>query len=138
MNYEQPVRVDGKRMTDKSPTFLPADAKVRMLRDQILVRPLEAIESDTILAQWHGAPVRGVVVAVGPGAYLNIHKRGKVDGKDYHTVKQSKHFTPTEVKPGDVVELGGLEIAGYLFQSVVIGAVTHIIAREQDVAGVRA
>ena len=129
----QPIQT-GKRITDKSPTFLPEDVHLRMTRDHILVRPTEAIESQHIIAQWDGAPTRGVVVSVGPGCYPNIHKRGKTDGKDYHTIRQSKHFRPTEVKPGDTVELGGREIGGYLFQQVMIGAVPHIVCREQDVA----
>lgn len=129
----EPIKT-GKRITDKSPTFLPEDVQLRMTRDHILVRSTEAIESQHIIAHWDGAPTRGVVVSVGPGTYLNVHRRGKKDGKDYHTVKQSTRFTPTEVKPGDVVELGGREIGGYLFQQVMIGAVPHIVCREQDVA----
>lgn len=42
-----------------------------------------------------------------------------------------------QVKPGDVVELGGLNVfdgLGYNFPQVVIGTELFIIAQEQDVA----
>jgi hypothetical protein len=41
------------------------------------------------------------------------------------------------VKRGDIVELGGLEIGGYLFATVRWGAKEVVIAREADVAIVR-
>jgi hypothetical protein len=133
MNYEQPVRVDGKRIVDTHPTTVSGVDNIRMLRDQILVRPTDAYESEHIIGIWNGAPTRGVIVKVGPGCYPNIHTRGKRDGKDYRTIKQSKHFRPTEVKPGQMVELGGREIGGYLFTQLLVDNVLHIICREQDV-----
>lgn len=45
-------------------------------------------------------------------------------------------FIRTEVKPGDIVELGGLNVydgQGYNFPEVVIGTETFLIAQEQDV-----
>ena len=40
---------------------------------------------------------------------------------------------PTEVKPGDVVELGGLEIDGYKFKTVDIDNLQHVLCQEADV-----
>jgi hypothetical protein len=131
--YSAPVRQDGKRITDKHPTFIGGDEVLRMTRDHILVKPLPSVESPIIDCQWDGAPTRGTVIAVGPGCYPNIHNRYKKDGKDVREVKQSKHFRKTEVKAGDVVELGGREIGGYLFTQVMVNNELHIIAREQDV-----
>ena len=91
---------------------IPPGTKLRPLRDQIVVR-VEALKlSDTILADWGGKPVQGTVVAVGPGHYPKIHHRGHRDGKDFHEVTESKHFRPTELKPGDKVQFGGMEIGG--------------------------
>jgi hypothetical protein len=41
---------------------------------------------------------------------------------------------PTEVKPGDLVEVGGLELNGYQFPQVTIGSELHVVCQEQDVA----
>jgi len=131
--YSQPIRDTGKRITDTHPTTLAKGVELRMLRDQILVRPMAAYESQHILGIWDGAPTRGVVIAVGPGCYPNIHIRGKRDGKDYRTIKQSTQFRPTELTPGMIVELGGREIGGYLFLQLLIDNVLHLICREADV-----
>jgi hypothetical protein len=132
-DYSKPVRDDGKRLTDTHPTTLRSTDEIRMLRDQILVRPIDAIESQHIIAAWNGAPTRGVIVAVGPGVNPNIHTRGTRDGREYRTIRESKQFRPTEVKPGQVVELGGREIGGYLFMQILIDNVLHLICREADV-----
>jgi len=132
-DYSKPQRADGKRLVDKHPTALGKDENIRMLRDQILVRPIDAYESEHIVAVWTGAPTRGVIIAVGPGVNPNIHTRGKRDGRDYRTIRESSHFRPTEVTPGMVVELGGREIGGYLFTQLLIDNVLHIICREADV-----
>lgn len=90
--------------------------------------------SDKLAAPWLGEPVKGVIVAAGPGCYPNIHEKGMRDGKPYRTVRQSKHFRATEVKPGDVVHLGGMEIGGYLFPHVWFGGAWCVLCREADVA----
>ncbi|CAB4121076.1 GroES chaperonin family [uncultured Caudovirales phage] len=112
---------------------IPAGSRLRPLRDQIVVRPLEIKLSETIIADWSGKPSRGEVIAVGPGHYPNIHERGERHGQPYHTVRQSKHFSPTQLKPGDIVQLGGMGIGGYLFQQIGIDGVDHVICREADV-----
>ena len=71
---------------------------------------------------------------MGAGKYAIIHERGTRDGKPYHTIRQSKYFTPTELKVGDIVELGGLQFDGYLFEQVGIDGVPHVICQEADVA----
>lgn len=92
--------------------------------------------SQTILASFSGEAVRGEVVAAGPGRYPNIHRRGKKDGKEWRTVSPSKHFRPTEVKIGDIVQLGGMELGGYLFPHIQINGIDHILCSEQDVAAI--
>jgi len=92
--------------------------------------------SATLEIEWRGEGLRGQVVAVGPGTYPNVHSRFHKDGKEVRTVRKLKAFRPTEVKVGDIVELGGAEIGGYLWQHVYIDGKDHIVCREQDVCGI--
>lgn len=112
--------------------FVPKGS-LRPLRDQIVLKPLEWTPSDIIQVVREGRPLRGKVVAVGPGDH---HKKYSKDRKSF---VYSKIFTPTEVKPGDTVELGGLNIydgRGYMFKEVVIGREMHLICSEKNVCGV--
>ena len=122
-------------------TDFVASQTIKPLRDVLYVKPLKIHFSDTLEVDWRGKAVRGRVVAVGRGRYPNIHRRGTrpdKDGKpkDWRTVHESKHFRPTEVKVGDVVELGGLENQGYAFATVMIDGVECVECTEQDVCAV--
>lgn len=128
------MSASGVRLSDRSINFVPQGRRIRPLRDQIIVKPLPLALSDTINANWDGEVVRGTVVAAGPGCYPRIHQRGFKNGQPYRTVRQSLHFRATEVKIGDVVELGGLEIGGYLFPKVWFDGDWCVICSEQDVA----
>jgi hypothetical protein len=94
--------------------------------------------SKTIIAIRHGRPVRGRVIAVGPGHNPIKYKpnaQGKRAQMDY-----SKHFRRTEVKPGDIVELGGLnqyDGKGYQFTEIIYNGEHHVICSERDVCIVR-
>lgn len=117
---------------------------LRMMGDRILLKPLdwegESVhgEGSRLHIVRHGRPLRGVVVAVGRGHHPIKYKpnaMGKKAKMDY-----SRHFRPTEVKPGDVVEIGGLnqyDGAGYQFTEVMVNAELHIVCSERDVAIVR-
>lgn len=108
-------------------------ASVRLLGDRILLKPLAWEPSKLIEVVRHGRPLRGLVMAIGPGIHP-ICKR--VKHGDKQRVEYSKRFRPTEVKPGDVVELGGLNIfdgKGYDFPEVVVGNETMLICTERDV-----
>ncbi len=111
---------------------------LRMLGDRILLKPLDWEASKVITAIRQGRPVRGEVVAVGPGIHP-VSKRTKLnDGRQ--RIDFSKRFQRTEVKVGDVVELGGLNIfdgRGYDFPEVIVNGIKHLIITERDVAGVR-
>jgi co-chaperonin GroES (HSP10) len=131
--------VSGVRLSDRGLNFIAPELDIRPLRDQIIVKPLPLKWSDTVDAEYSGEVTRGTVIAVGPGCYPNIHERGTKPGKDgrpvpYHTITPSRVFRPTEVRVGDIVELGGLEIGGYLFPKVWADGAWCIICREQDVA----
>lgn len=107
---------------------------LRMVRDKLLVRPLDWDASSVIVALRSGRPVRGIVVSAGPGTYPNKYSR------DRSKCWPSKVFVKTQVQPGDTVELGGLNAydgRGYIWSEVIVGGIKHIICSEQDVAGIR-
>jgi co-chaperonin GroES (HSP10) len=121
-----------------SADILPAGTKLRLLRDRLLLRPLDWVPSSLIQVVRHGRPLRGVVEAVGPGRLYRRYKPHPNDSRK-RTYVETKHFIPTQVMVGDVVELGGLNAydgAGYNFPQVTIGTETFIIVQEQDVAGI--
>ena len=119
------VRV-GERRT---PDLISERETIRPLRDYIILKPLEWKPSKVIeIAGDTRKPLRGIVMAVGPGCYPKRYN------KDRSKTWDSKAFRKCEVKEGDTVELGGLEIRGYDFPSVLIGTEMHLICREEDVA----
>jgi hypothetical protein len=122
----------GVRLRDKSLNFV--EGAIRPLKDWCVIKPLPLPFSDTIETDWSGETIRGTVVAVGPGKHCNIHTRGQRDGKPFRTVRQSTHFRPTDVKVGAVVQLGGLELGGYLWNHLQIDGQDHIICMEADIA----
>jgi len=117
------------------PAIFPEGTRLRLLRDRLLVRPLDWIPSRIIAVIRHGRPLRGVVHTVGPGRYYRRYKPHPTDTRKRLAV-DGKTYIPTEVKPGDIVELGGLNVydgQGYNFPQVIIGTETFIICQEQDV-----
>jgi hypothetical protein len=111
---------------------------LRMMGDRILVKPLDWKPSEILEVVRYGRPLRGVIVLVGAGHNPIKYKpnaQGKRAQMDY-----SKRFRPTEVKVGDVVELGGLnqyDGKGYQFVEVIYNGVMHIVCTERDVCIVR-
>lgn len=107
---------------------------IRMMGDRILLKPLAWEPSKILEVVRFGRPLRGTVVAVGRGhnpIKYKTNAQGKRAQMDY-----SKHFRPTEVKPGDVVELGGLnqyDGKGYQFTEVLYNGEPHIVCSERDV-----
>lgn len=136
----------GVRMGNETNTFVPAQSRVRPIRDQIVVEPLQWKPSKIIAVEWHGKPLRGIVRAAGPGRYLIQYASGPPHALEWHPVhhpppkgkrtasRESKIFRPCDVKVGDIVEFGGLEIRGYLWTTFVWGAVECVLCREEDVA----
>lgn len=121
-------------LSHDSLTDVPADKQIRCLRDWMVVEPLDVVHSEILVVVDQNRPVRGIVKAVGPGCYPK-----RYDHSEKHRRTKmwaSKTFRPTEVKVGDIVELGGADIGGYNFQTFRWGDVTHILCREEDVSGV--
>ena len=116
--------------------------KFRPLHDRVVVRRIEEdkktaggiIIPDTVKEK----PMQGEVIAVGPGRYpIKYNGRKGVRTKSW----LGKHFIPTEIKVGDIVELGGLQLGdnqfrGYNFQTFLWGTKEYLICREGDVAGI--
>jgi hypothetical protein len=123
----------GVRLSDKAVNFVAPGRHIRPRGDYLIVKPLPLTLSERLKADWHGEVVRGRVIAAGPGCYKNIHRRGVKDGKPWRTVRQSQVFTPNEVQVGDIVQLGGMEIEGYLFPKVWVSGDWCVICREEDV-----
>ncbi len=120
----------------ESRTAIPADAKLRPLRDQLIIEPLHVVLSKVIVTAENAKPMRGIVKAAGPGCYPKVY-----DHPDKHRrtkMWDSDVFRPTQVKVGDVVELGGYDrdsgMRGYAFQTFYWGDVLHLHCREEDVS----
>lgn len=124
----------GSELSHKTTTFIPAEAKLRPLRDVIIVEPLDGTLSAIIHVIHECKPLKGIVRAVGPGHYPR-----KYDHRDKHKRTKtwlSNRLLPTDVKVGDTVELGGLDIGGYSFDSFYHGNKLMLMCREADVVGV--
>jgi hypothetical protein len=110
---------------------------VRMMGDRILIKPLDWEPSKIISVVRNGRPLKGEVMAVGPGHHPMKYKKGPKGPKQF--MEYSRHFRPTEVKVGDIVELGGLnqfDGVGYQFPEFVVGSETMLVITERDVAAV--
>lgn len=141
----------GARIGNETLTFVRADQTIRPLRDQIIVEPLPWGASAVIEAPHTFKTTRGVVRAAGPGRWLLQYARGSADGKSltwYPThsppskgqrcaSRESKIFRPCDLKIGDIVDLGGLEIGGYLHGTFRWGDKEVVMCREEDVCIVR-
>lgn len=119
----------GTRIGNELLEFVPAKSKIRPLRDHIVVEPLPA--EPTIILDTIWKPIRGKVLAVGPG-----HFPKRYDGPKGKRTKSwdSKAFLPCDVKVGDLVELGGRELGGYLHCTLRWGKREVVLCREADVA----
>ena len=126
-------KIGGTRIGNETFDSIPESSRILPLRDQIVIEPLEWRPSDIINVVYWGKPLRGRVLAVGPGKYPTRYNGPK--GKRTKAW-DSKHFVPTEVKVGDLIELGGLEIGGYLFETFRWGTKTCVLCSERDVTGI--
>lgn len=121
----------------KTADIIGPTEKLRMLRDGILLEPLDWQPSHVIELVRFGRPLRGIVKAIGPGCYRKRYLKNEQGQRC--AVRETSAYIPTEVKVGDIVELGGLNIfdgQGYQFQDVMIEGKTHLLCREADVCGV--
>lgn len=134
----------GLSAASESLTLIAPNERLRPLRDQMIVEPLDIVHSTILIVHSDTKPVRGIVRAVGPGHYpasyldkngdrLPDHKR-----KERKEKAHGKHFVPTQVKVGDIVHLGGMEHKGYAFETFVHGSKLMVSCTERDVACIEA
>lgn len=105
----------------------------RPTKDRIIVKPLHWDESTKIHSIRKGSPVRGEVIAVGPGTYRKRYSENRTK------VTETNVFIPMEVKPGDIVNWGGLNIFdgdGYAFPEVNIDNERHLIIQQGDICAI--
>lgn len=128
----------GGELSYASTTYIAPEEQIKPLHDYIVVEPLGVEHSAILTVIEHTKPLRGIVKAVGPGHYPM-----RYDHPDKHRrtkMWRSKTFLPTQVKVGDVVELGAVKIegriVGYSFQQIYWGTTMHIMCREADVSGI--
>lgn len=140
MKAERKVFDRGALLSHKTTTHIPAHCKIRPINDQILVEPLDGCLSSIVYIASETKPLKGIVRAVGPG--MNHKKYRDKDGLPTNDRAKrrsfvwSKYFQRTQVRVGDEVELGGLELGGYSFQTLYHGDKLMLMATERDVAAV--
>lgn len=125
--------MNGVRIGHESLTFVAAHEHIRPLRDHLIIEPLPVVLSETIAVELHTRPVRGKVLAVGPG-----HHPRRYNGRKGQRTRSwlSKTFQPTDVTVGDIVHFGDLERGGDLFPRMQWGDQEIVIVREADVTGI--
>lgn len=144
MSFTQLEGARGVRMDGNTDNYIPASVAIKPLHDRILVQPLDVTYSRTIQVIYRTQPLRGIILACGPGHYPIKYRYGTKDGK---RVKVAAIHTgqrrPIEVKPGDLVELGGTHDTpdgkgrrGYSWESFYWGDRFVIWATERDVCGI--
>lgn len=124
----------GVRLGNETDLVISAHETIRCVSDKILLEVLAWEPSKLLEVVYRGKPLRGRVLAVGPGRHLTQY-----DGPKGKRSKMwwSNVFLPVDIKVGDIVELGGLEQRGYLFSTYVSfrwGDKHCLVVREADVA----
>jgi hypothetical protein len=121
----------GAAIERRTADVIPAGHTVRPLRDFILLKSLEWDPSEILEVIRYGRPLRGIVKAIGPGAYEKRYSR------DRSRVWDTDIYRKTECQVGQTVELGGLNIfdgEGYSFPTILYEGEVHLMVREADVA----
>jgi hypothetical protein len=125
----------GARIGNECFDSIPGHFKVKPLRNQIVIEPIPWPFSDVIEVMYSGRPIRGKVLAAGPGTYPKRYNGPK--GKRSKSW-DSKYFRPCDVKVGDTVQLNNIteadgSIDGMLFQTFRWGNKECTICTEDDV-----
>lgn len=128
----------GGELSYGSTTYIDPSEQIRPMQDYIVVEPLDVEHSQILTVIEHTKPLRGIVKAVGPGHFPLCYDHPEKSKRT--KMWRSPVFQPTQVKVGDIVELGAVKIdgriAGYSFQQVMWGSKMHLMCREADVSGI--
>lgn len=137
MSFKLSANGRGGELSSSSLTYIAPDEQIRPLHDHVIIEPLGVVHSTILTVIEQTKPLRGVVKAVGKGHYPLRYDNEK--GRRTRMWRSSV-FQKTEVKVGDVVELGSVRIdgriSGYSFQTFMWGSKEHLICREADISGV--
>src|SRR5271155_331673 len=127
----------GTRIGNECWDTVSAQAKIKPLRNQLILEPLPWPFSETIEVVYTRRPLRGKVLAAGKGTYPK-----RYDGPKGKRTKSwdAKHFRPCDVKVGDIVQLNNIteadgSIDGMLFQTFRWGNKECVVCSEDDVTG---
>ena len=136
----------GVRIEQKLNCYIPEDHHIRPMRNQIFAEPLPWTPSSILEVVSAQKPMRAKVVAIGPGTWVKQYFSSKTGTwaptwnpparPDRTKSRDSKIFKKCDVKIGDIIDLGGLEIGGYLFSRITWGMKDILICTEDDVVGV--
>jgi co-chaperonin GroES (HSP10) len=121
----------GSELSHKTISAIPASARIRPLRDWMVVEPLDGTMSAIIQVITETKPMKGIVRAVGPGCYPK-----RYDHPDKHKrtkMWDSKALRPCDAKVGDTV---GFESRA--FQTCYWGDKLCLLMREEDLTGIYA
>lgn len=123
--------IEGVRIESQRHEIIPSSEQVRPLHDYILLKPIPWEPSGTIqIAGNTRRTLCGEVIATGPGCFPLRYNRER--SKSWH----SPAFRQTEVKVGDIVELGGLQFDGYSFFKLTIGHEEFMLCRDEDICAI--
>ncbi len=101
-----------------------------MLRDQILVKPIDADRySGLVVISSARKCIRGTVIAAGPGAFRI--KRYRNERGEVCAIARKPGLIPMQLKVGDEVELSPAR-----YMEIRVGGEPHLLAKEADVLGV--
>ena len=140
----QTIEYGGVRDGHETDIVIAEHEHVRPTKDRIVCEILPWEPSKIVEVVYQGKPLRGRALAVGPGTWLTQYASGTPPvwhpthhppAKGLRTAsRESRIFCPTDTKVGDIIELGGLEIRGYLFFRFRWGTKDCVLVREADVA----
>jgi co-chaperonin GroES (HSP10) len=116
----------GAELSHKTTGYIPAECKIRPLRDQIILEPIDSAYSSIIIVIDESKPIRGIVRAIGPGVYPHRYDH---DQKGRRTkLFWGKKFRPCDVKVGDLVSIEPFERQCFYW-----GDKICLVVREEDV-----
>jgi hypothetical protein len=124
--------------------YVPETAVIRPILDRLIVQAFDVIESRILIVPYDGKPLRGRVLAAGPGRFriaYDAPRRYDTDPYDPGRRKrklmwETKTWVPVETRVGDIIEVGGRNIGGYSFDTFYWGDKYCFCCSEQDVCGI--
>lgn len=125
----------GAELSHKTTGYIPADRRIRPLRDEIILEPIDSAYSSVLIVINEEKPIRGIVRAIGPGVYPLEYQDSltglwslSVPKGRRKALRYSKVFRPCDVKVGDLVSIEPFERQCFYWGSTIC-----LHCREEDV-----